>query len=324
MTGTRAWRRAAVPTFAAACLAAGAAAQGWRDEQIREVGLQFRAPSYLERIPQRLGAEDGFVRARLEPKRKQDFVDDAYKWTVLVVEFEPQPAPEKPVRAKGVAGQLDAPPGPPPSFRAWLGQHKGLKIVTEGEPTRGQRGKLDYRHWVWKWEQYHGEAAVYDFDGREVALAIWMPTPRARGEEPPEKPSVKWSKLINSILKSGSAFEVEADADDDREDRQRDKFADTDERRAALERAKANIAGLEGWDYFTTPNYVVLYSWQSRTNSARNASKNDAKFYSSRLERMRELYAEHYPLDEAGRRAVMPDPKSIPEPKGSAGPITGR
>ncbi|MEO6596122.1 MAG: hypothetical protein ABIP94_15340, partial [Planctomycetota bacterium] len=49
-------------------------------------------------------------------------------------------------------------------------------------------------------------------------------------------------------------------------------------------------------------------------------SKKEAEFYASRLEKMRELYKENYPLDESGLRAIMPDPASIPSIKG---PITG-
>ncbi|MCR9247531.1 MAG: hypothetical protein NXI31_21065 [bacterium] len=320
-------------------LAAGLApAQRWRDEVIREVGLQFRAPHYLERIPQRLGSDGGYTRARLEPKKPQDFVDKRYKWTVLVLEFDPNAKPPAPPKApKG-----DKPKTPeeikrrmleqlraqrrrkqPKSFKDWLALTRDAEVVKQGANRAGKGGKLDHKHWVWRTERVYGEAAVYEQDGKEVALVVWMPLSYKRGRKPPTKPSARWSKMINSILKSGERVELseleEVSVGDDR----RDEFANTDARRSALAAAKANIQGLKGWDYFSAPNYIVLYSWRDANASARAASKNRARYYSSRLERMRELYVEHYPLDKSGKRAVMPDKQSIPDPKSDNVPITG-
>ena len=87
-----------------------------------------------------------------------------------------------------------------------------------------------------------------------------------------------------------------------------------------MAKAKKNIESLRGWDYFTMPNYIVFYSWDFEKPSAQTKSKKEAEFYSERLEKMRALYLEAYPLDETGTKAVMPDPASIPS---LSGPITG-
>ena len=87
-----------------------------------------------------------------------------------------------------------------------------------------------------------------------------------------------------------------------------------------LDAAKKNIGGLNGWDYFTSSSYIVLYSWDFEKPEERSKSKKDAEYYSQRLEKMRELYLQAYPLDKTGTKAVMPDPVSIPT---LGGPKTG-
>lgn len=308
---------------------APAPAQSWRTEQVLEAGIEFSAPSRLERLPMQLGKSGVHHRARLRPKDNADFVRARYYWYCDVYEFS---------KKEQKAGEVDLPEGMPEearkqlekllaraghkqhkSFKEWLDAKKNIEIDTAGKKKRGRHGKLDYEHWVYAWDNNFGpvgithcEAAVYDFEDRQVALVIEMPLEVKSG------PKRKWKTIIKKMIGSGKALDPDDIADES--DSKRDKYADTPEKKAALKAAIANIAGLEGWDYFTQPNYIVLYSWDFEKSDERVKAKKQAEFYSSRLEKMRELYIESYPLDASGTKAVWPDPETIPS---ITGPITG-
>lgn len=310
-----------------------APAQEWRSEQILDAGIEIDAPGRLERLPMQLGDSGPYHRARFRPKDNQDFVRAQYYWYCDVYSFAKQEPKDD---------EVDLPEGMTPemqaqlrrlmarsgfkrlkSFKDWLDQKDQKKITYEekGKAKKGHRGKLDYTHWVWKEDMDFGpcgivycEAAVFDFADREVALVIEMPLET----EKPGRPKSKWKTLIDRMIPSGRLLDP-ATADSE-VDSKRDQYADTPERQQALAAAKKNIQGLEGWDYFTQPSYIVIYSWDFEKPDERNKSKRESLFYVQRLEKMRQLYLANYPLDETGTRAVMPDPKSIPS---LTGPLTG-
>ncbi|MFK7739087.1 MAG: hypothetical protein AB8H80_02100 [Planctomycetota bacterium] len=320
-----------VIAFLLLAFAGSATAQKWRTEQVPEAGIEFEAPSRLERLPMQLGSGDLYRRARLRPKDSSDFVRAQYYWYCDVYEFaKTQKKPE----------EVKLPPGIPDdqkeklremlakmggrdshkSFREWLDAKKNVEILVKGKAKRGKGKKLPYKHWVYIWDNKFGpvgltycEAAVYEVDGNEVALVVEMPLEKKK----PLKPKSKWAGIIKRVMKSGKACVMDdAVATNDK----RDKYADTPERKKALAEAKANIAGLQGWDYFTLPNYIVFYSWDFERPDSKSKARKEAIFYSERLEKMRSLYIESYPLDATGKKAIMPDPASIP---GVGGPITG-
>jgi hypothetical protein len=313
--------------------AAAASAQEWRTEQVVDSGIEIDAPGRLERLPMQLGASAVYQRARFRPKDNQDFVRGQYYWYCDVYEFskkEPKGddadlPPGLPEEAKAKIKELMASAGFKrlTDFKAWLGEkdQKTITMEVEGKPRKGRAGKLDFTHWVWKEENGFGpcktvycEAAVYAFEGREVALVIEMPLETAK----PGKPKTKWKEIIDRMIASGRALDpVASEAD---ENKKRDQYANTPERKEALTDALKNIEGLKGWDLFTQPNYIVIYSWDFEKPDERSKAKKDAEFYSSRLEKMRELYISQYPLDASGLKAIMPDPKSIPS---LTGPVTG-
>jgi hypothetical protein len=311
-------------------------AQDWRVESLPSVGIAFDVPSRLERLPMQLGDDAIYHRARLRPKDDADFVRGQYYWYCDVYEF----AKVAPKDGEDVA----LPDGVPPelaaemrrmlrelggkrhtSFSAWLDEQneddkERVKIATKAKARRGKAGKLDFQHWVWRDKSGFGpcgieycEAAVYTLGDREVALVVRMPLET----EKPGVPKSKWKLLIDRMVPSGEAVEA---SKADELDAKRDVHANTPERQEALAAAKKNIEGLQGWDYFTSPNYIVIYSWDFEKPAERGKARKEAQFYSSRLEKMRELFLAAYPLDETGTRAVFPDPKSIPT---LGGPITG-
>jgi hypothetical protein len=314
-----------------------APAQDWRTEAVPSVGIEFEAPNRLERLPMQLGEDAIYQRARLRPKDNADFVRGQYYWYCDVYEFsraEAQPdgsgLPDGvPEEMKAELAKLLAGLGGKRfrTFQEWLDDKRDdkdktkLVVVQPGKAKKGRQGKLDYAHWIWKERNNFGpvgvvycEAAVYTLGEREVALVIEMPLETDK----PGVPKSKWKTLIDFMVQSGKALKADEGADD--VDKKRDQYADTPEKKEALAAAKQNIDGLQGWDYFTQPNYIVLYSWNFEKPDERSKSKKDALYYASRLEKMRELYLGSYPLDPTGLQAVMPDPASIPS---LTGPITG-
>ena len=331
---TAAFWGAVSQAFVIGLLAASANAQGWRTERVDDVLLQIDAPGRLERLPMRLGSDNLYKRARFRPKDTQDFVRAQYYWYCDIYEFrekvveaeaeaevdttEPESAAEKIERE--IRAALAGARKRHENFQDWLEDQDDIEIKVKGKSKGAKRGKLPYKHWVWIKASGFGpvglvycEAAVYEQEGREVALVIEMPLETER----PGKPKSKWSKIIKRMIASGKQLAPETDSG---EPDKRDRYADTPEKKAALVAAKDNIKGMQGWDYFTSPNYIVLYSWDFEKPATRIKSKKSAEFYSSRLERMRELYIDNYPLDETGEKAIMPDPSTIPS---ISGPITG-
>lgn len=327
-----------IALFTVCALAAFSPAQDWRTEKVADCGIEFDAPSRLERIPMQLGEESLYHFARLRPKDDADFVRGQYTWYCDVYQFsKKEPTGEDikvpeglPPEAKEQLKQLLASVGGKrlKSFKDWLDEEeakdkdkKNLTITVNGKARKGKPGKLDFAHWAWIDENDYGpagvtycEAAVYSFEDREIALVIEMPL---ETKKPPE-PKLKWKQLIDRIIPSGKALDPnDAEADSDKK---KDQYANTPERQQALADAKKNIQGLQGWDYFTSPNYIVLFSWNFERPDERSKARKDAEFYSSRLEKMRALYIENYPLDPSGLKAIMPDAKTIPS---LSGPVTG-
>jgi len=327
-----------MPRFALALpfvllLSLPAFAQDWRTEKVHDAGIEFDAPSRLERLPMQLGEEAIYHRARLRPKDDADFVRGEYYWHCDVYSFSKKdPKPEDiqlpegmPPEAKEQLKKILEGVGfkPLKSFKAWLDEkEKGtVTIVVPGKAKKGRNGKLDFTHWVWTEKDDYGpadlsyhEAAVYSFPDKEVALVVDMPLETAKSTVP----KTKWKDLIDRIIPSGKALDAEDTAEDS--DKKKDQYATTPDRQQALADAKKNIQGLSGWDYFTQPNYIVLYSWDFEKPHERSRAKKEAVYYSSRLEKMRELYITNYPLDPTGMTAILPDPKTIPS---LTGPVTG-
>jgi len=313
-------------------LATTAAAQKWRTEMVPDCGIQFSAPNRLERLPMKLGSSAVYQRARLQPKDAQDYVRGQYPWNCDVYSFSKKEQKAEDIKLpSGIPKEMEeqlrkmlAGRGRGPrhkTFADWLDNQDDIDVKQAGKKIKGRNGKLPYEHWIFtkpqRWSRegestMYCEAAVYDFEDSQTALLIEMPLETKKSK----KPKSKWASIIKKMIKSGEPCK---DIEDE-EDKKRDKYADTPARKAALAKAKANIAGLKGWDYFTQPNYCVFYSWDFEKPDTRSKSRKQAIYYSERLEKMRKLYIESYPLDATGTKAVMPDPSSIPD---ATGPITG-
>ena len=308
-------------------------AQKYRTELVPDCGIQFTAPDRLERLPMKLGSREIYQRARLRPKDIQDYVRAQYAWYCDVYSFAKKDlAPEevklpagipkemekrfRQMLAGGFGGKRHT------NFKSWLEDQDGIEIKQEAKQVRAKGSKLAYMHWIFtkvmRWNDgsaglAYCEASVYDFEDTQTALMIEMPLETKKAK----KPKSKWLNIIKKVMRSGQACEdIKENASSDK----RDVYADTPARKAALKKAKANIVGMQGWDYFTMPNYIVFYSWDFEKPATRSKAKKQSQYYVERLEKMRKLYIESYPLDKSGTKAIMPDPSSIP---GIGGPITG-
>ena len=276
--------RPALLVFAALVTAALGSAQRWRLERVDEVGLKFSAPERLERLPMKLGPETLYQRARLLPKDRADMIRARFPWYCDVMEFrsaekdaqEPEDDSGKSEEQKEMERQIREMLGHSANrhetFESWLEAKESsrVEIKQKGRLVKRKAPSLSYRHWKWRYKDasygpvgvLYCEAAVYEMEGREVALVIQMPLEKGSAK----KPKSKWNNIIKRMIKSGRV--LAEDEEGDEEDSVRDKFADTPEKKEALEKARANTKNIPGWDYFTTPNYIVLYSMGLRETRA--------------------------------------------------------
>jgi hypothetical protein len=109
------------------------------------------------------------------------------------------------------------------------------------------------------------------------------------------KPKENWLKWADKMITSLQPLDEKDVATSDEPDENRDTFANTPERQKELEKAKANIANLKHWDYFTAPNYIVLYSWDPEKPEKRRDGYKYAKTMTNSLEQCRDLYTRDYP-----------------------------
>src|SRR5262249_10499534 len=99
-------------------------------------------------------------------------------------------------------------------------------------------------------QTWYSCAAVYELDGREIALVTSMPS--KKGERDNKHRTWATTMLLSVRQGAGSAPNPSANQD-------RYAYADTEERRAAVAAAEANIQNLGNWDMLTTRSYIVLY-----------------------------------------------------------------
>lgn len=290
-----------------ALAAVPAAAQGeFRWEQSDALKVRFKVHNKVFPIPLKLGGGESEVRMQFEPKDPGDYIYGrygAFKWEFVVLEFPKANAASKPATGKpGAAVDEDGDRGPASSFVQWVTERdRNNKDRTFAVKGKEMKPKAKAPAWTW-WEYtdkvpmtngaedfeqlWYNTAAVYSYPDRDVALVARIPVKKGT------KPDPKHMKWMETMCQS---VETIAGDDGDSVDTKRDQYANSEERKQDLERAKANIANLKGWDYFTTPNFIVLYSWNPEQPAKRNDSLKLARYLSDNLEEMRELYQKDYP-----------------------------
>lgn len=300
--------RIALAALAAALVAAPTPAQDYRWDRIEDLGIQYRVYRKLKRLPLKLGQSEPHLVARYEPLSPSDFIWGKYgrfSWELNVYAFGGADA----ARAeKGKAGRSISARRTSRSFREFVTKKGGRRFVVKGKKYKKNKGKgkkLPYEWWEFtdthKMSNGYGQsfdqlwynfAAVYDLpNGKEVALVLHVPIKKTR-------PGSKERGWALNMLRSLSLL----DEDDDGAGghARKDQYADTPAKKKALQHAKANIADMigKGWDYFTTPSYIVIFSWDPTKPDMERKQLRIAKDLAQKMEKIREKYMEDYPPHE--------------------------
>jgi hypothetical protein len=290
------------------------AQDGFKWDQIDDLGVKYLVFKKLERLPLKLGENDPHLRARYEPGGAGDYIHGArgsYSWDLNVYEFPkvvkqttgkeaaktPEEAAKEAVNRRTAANfQIWVTDGKDPRAKERKFKKKGLEVAGKGK-------KLPHKWWEYHDTQkmsngietfdqlWYEFAAVYDFPEREIALVLNLPV--KRGLEPTADHRSWAVTMLTSLalLKDdGETGEVTH--------AKKDQHADTEKRREALSKAKANISDLPWWDYFTTPHYIVLFSWDKDKPEKRPDALKKATKIADDMEHMYGLYEQYYPPHE--------------------------
>ncbi len=303
--------------FLLASTALGQAEFRW--EQNDQMGVKILVHKKLFPVPLKLGESDPHERVRYLPKDPGDYLFGrlgTYEWYCDLMEFPKAGA--KPADATGTgSGTGTASGGSTPAvksddprlaedFRQWVTEKDRVaqdrKFVVKGNAEKGKRGSPDFQWWEYtdtskvnaggREEEliWYSTAAVYEQPNRQIVVVAKIPLRKG------DRPDSKMRKWLETMCQSLVVVEVDTSADTDAS--KRDEFANTPERKAELDKAKANIQNLKGWDYFTSPNYIILYSWNPEKPTKQRDAYKFAKDLVDGLEEMRARYVKEFPPHE--------------------------
>lgn len=301
-------------------LVAPLAAQGdFNEEKLAEFGIKLPVHKKLSRLPMQLGHEEyTHLKAKYEPKDENDFISGrrgTYHWYLEFYDFpkvvtaaktDKTDDPRKALKEAAIERGRAA------NFKEFVTSDKDRssqdrKFVIKEKEMPAKGGKLGYRWWEYydtlkmqrgpeTFDQlWYKLTAVFDLPDRELAICLDVPV--QKGDRPQEK-HAGWAKFMFSNVVTLSDKETGKTEKEAAGEAKKDALAESPEGKASLERAKKNIAGLKGWDYFTSQNYVVLFSWDYEKEGKRAPMEAYAKDLASKLEKMRLLYMELYPPHE--------------------------
>lgn len=305
-----------IASFGILVLAAALPAQEFVSEDIPDLGVKVKIHKKLKPVPLEGGADKNVIqlhqRAKFEPKSRQQFIVKAgqpFNWGLDVYAFEEAPKyNDKPknqdeVRRRAVEKRrfdqmafsfehFATTKDPRSAARAFHGKggKAGLKVKAKGKTPAhklwefSNEDEIEESRLKFRW---YTIAASYKLGKREIALAFMWPVFK-------DKPDAKYlkigKKLVQSLIVDESAMAVEADAE-------RDKFADTDARKQVVADAVKGIIGLDGWNYFTTPECVTIYSWKPGSPKEKKA-RAQAEKIAAHLGSLQELYKQTFPAYE--------------------------
>lgn len=321
-------RTAALPPFLAAltcavmALAPEAVAQAFRPVTNQDAKVKFVVHKKLTQSPEVFGFEGGKRIARFQPQGDGDYMFGRFGtavWYLNVYMFPKRggadgngPMTGDPADADGDGAVTDAEAAIhklKQGFATWEDfitkgpQNKTRKF--KGKPKKKKvRGKkyndepLTFQQWEYYEPsndpdmQYYCYAAAYDLGDREVVLECQLAVDKGR------RPASKWAKIAVGMLTSLEPLSPGEGDDGMAADKNRDKFADTPERKERLRKAKENIESLDNWDYYTTPHYIILYSWDAKKPEKQLKQAKFAKWVSTSLEALRAEFERLLPPHE--------------------------
>ncbi|MBK8100428.1 MAG: hypothetical protein IPK26_25300 [Planctomycetes bacterium] len=316
--------RAALPLVSALLLfGTTATAQAEYDTvENAELKIKIKIHKKLQAIPMKVGDINPHQKMRFEPRNPGDYIHGrlgTYEWYFDVLVFPKNLDLADP--AEKPAGEGDEGGGTTTKkaiedaitrkatsadFQTWVTEDDP-KIEDRAFSIKGKANKAIGKKPAWSWWEYAdtsssrgGEdlvwfhcAAVYDFPDKQIALVATVPVLDKKGSKPEQK-HYKW---LTTMAESLDVIEVEDDGSG-ASAAKKEEFANTPQRKEALEKAKANISGLPGWDFFTTPNYIILWSWNPDKPGRRVGQYRFTKKLVEALEESRELYLRDYPPHE--------------------------
>lgn len=317
--------RFAVPLAAALFLSAASVSAQYTERKVADLGVELRVLKDLTGIPLKLGQDalGAALGAQFAPTEESDFVIKGFTkfdWGIQVLEFETKTkAATTGKREEGLNEGLqdaiarmraelrekyrskdfeDYIKGKDPSFE------KGKRHFTiKGKEYNGKGDVPDHKLWEWFDEgEMHSARGVgrdtfwrwhiamaYRFEDREVAVVFHRPVFKKMSRD--RKYYTKAMRMIRSLkpLSEGDDGSLVDSSG------RKDKYANTPERKKALAKALENIKSLRGWDYFTSENYICLFSWDPTKPQKRIKSVMFARKTLKEMEEIRERYTEDYP-----------------------------
>lgn len=298
--------------------AGSATAQEYTWETISSAGVKVRVHKKLQGVPVTLGQGGNILElhraARFDPRANQSIMKGSqpFKWGMDVYlftappKYTDKPTDQDEIRRRAV------------EEREWSAKARNYHdFRTNKDPTsaqaeyHGRAGKdgQDIKargptpaHTLYEYSsadsikdtglafRWYNVAAHYQLEGREVACVFTWPIFK-------DKPDSKYLGIAKKMVESLQVVESAAGgeiADDD----PRTEHANTDERRRRLDAATANIRGIDGWDFFTSPAGIVLYSWKPGNQSKQKKALKAAEDLAEHLEALPALFAEQFPAYE--------------------------
>ena len=304
-------------------------AQDYSEQVLEAQRVRFEVFHKLAAVPLQIGAEEPNLSAKFEPDNEGDYIWGKYgkfAWQLYCFEFQGTKAAEEGPATGEADGDSETPKSKEQAekemreefrkrssattFAEWVKEKDRSssggkrRYVVNGKANKGTGKRPPFAWWEYTDRQdmvsgagafeqvWHKTAAVYTLpDGREIALVVVLP---AKGDT--DKPDTKWVPVIKRMLTSLSYLgeaEVTEGADEPR-----DKYAETEEQKAALATLKKNIGDLDNWDYFTTPDFILTYSWNSGKNEQRADMRKFTRWVAVKLEDARAMFRQRYPPHE--------------------------
>lgn len=278
-------------------------AQEYRWETNSQCGVKYPVHTKLSTSPEKFGAGEIYLRAKYRPKDQSGFAYGKWgtaNWGLDVYMFKTSSGPNTgaDMDEDGVVTEAEKAMAERVFARNW--EHfvkekdrtaQKRKFFQEGKKRKGKGGTPDYTLWEYRDEanalDWYHYAACYKLDGKEVVLCAVLPC--VKGKRATSKLTKRAVSMIAKLIPL-SQEELALDSDE-----AKDEFANTPSRKERLQAAKENIADHDDWDYFTTPNFIVIYSYDMKDPAARREQYMTARWLADSSEAIRAKFEEKFP-----------------------------
>lgn len=283
--------------LALAALATTATAQRWNQQTVSSVGLELRVPDTLDVRP--LSADESDLQIKHVKYRFGSIDQTSHAGSG----FAKDGAVRVLVFPKELSKEQKKDRGWSRNFEDFVRNHKVFKgdrtFHVEDDKQKGRGKAADHERWEYSEladiidgadpiTHYH-VAGVYDFGDREIAVIydFW-----AFDNRPDQKAIRLGQAIVGSVVQTEVVDASAKLANDPRA-----RHADTPTKRKVVEAAAQRVLDLEGWDFFTTERFCVLYSHDDKPAKKKRAIK-DAEELADILTALRDKFEEDWPPTE--------------------------